>query len=217
MKQLRPLVTNQPWAVFYIEFESKRLPVTALRRVLNRFVEKKRVSVADRPTWKTQTCSSSTPTAAATTVASPRALLQAGSPLPTRHARVHVDPPGTHLAHIQNYIDCLRWPEDGTRQKTVARSVAGRVCGVQAQGDQGLKRTRPGNGPTSRMRYASVSAKSLKSPAARHRTRFSSSTPPSAICSFTIWPRMISRTPTPRRWPTALFAARAAHPDESFS
>ena len=54
IKQMRPLDARQPWAVFYIEFEAKRLPVTVLRRVLNRFVEKKRANVPDRATWKMQ-------------------------------------------------------------------------------------------------------------------------------------------------------------------
>ena len=50
--QLRPLRQNQPWAVFYIEFESKRLPITALRRILKAFVIKKRASDPNRATWK---------------------------------------------------------------------------------------------------------------------------------------------------------------------
>lgn len=44
IKQLRPLVTNQPWAIFFVKFEPKRLPVIALRRILSRLVIKKRAS-----------------------------------------------------------------------------------------------------------------------------------------------------------------------------
>lgn len=42
IKQLRPLVKDQPWGVFYIDFEPKRLPVGALRRLLRSLVIKKR-------------------------------------------------------------------------------------------------------------------------------------------------------------------------------
>ena len=42
IKQLRPLVTNQPWGIFFVKFEPKRLPVVALRRILNQLVIKKR-------------------------------------------------------------------------------------------------------------------------------------------------------------------------------
>lgn len=53
IKQLRPLVTNQPWGIFYISFEKKRLPIVALRRILRSLVLKKRASAnrADVATW----------------------------------------------------------------------------------------------------------------------------------------------------------------------
>ena len=53
IKQVRPLARNQPWGVFYIEFESKRLPVVVLRRILRSLVTKKRASAtrSDLPTW----------------------------------------------------------------------------------------------------------------------------------------------------------------------
>lgn len=48
IKQLRPLVTNQPWGIFFINFEPKNLPVVVLRRVLRSLVLKKRTS-ANKP------------------------------------------------------------------------------------------------------------------------------------------------------------------------
>ncbi len=42
IKQLRPLASNQPWGIFYIKFEPKKLPVVVLRRVLQKLVVKKR-------------------------------------------------------------------------------------------------------------------------------------------------------------------------------
>ncbi len=42
--QLRPIHDQQPWGIFFIEFDRKRLPVVAMRRILNRLVIKKRSS-----------------------------------------------------------------------------------------------------------------------------------------------------------------------------
>ncbi len=54
IKQLRPLAANQPWGIFYIGFEPKRLPVVVLRRVLQKLVIKKRQSSksAHRNAWQ---------------------------------------------------------------------------------------------------------------------------------------------------------------------
>ena len=54
IRRLRPLVPNQPpWAIFFVKFEPKRLPVVALRRILSRVVFRKRASanVSERPAW----------------------------------------------------------------------------------------------------------------------------------------------------------------------
>ncbi len=54
IKQLRPLTTNQPWGIFFINFEPKRLPVVVLRRILRSLVVKKRQSAhkAKQATWQ---------------------------------------------------------------------------------------------------------------------------------------------------------------------
>ena len=44
IKQLRPLADNQPWGIFFVNFEPKRLPVVVLRRILRSLVIKKRQS-----------------------------------------------------------------------------------------------------------------------------------------------------------------------------
>lgn len=49
--QLRPLVTNQPWGVFFISFEEKQLSVTVLRRILRALVVKQRGNAVDRQAW----------------------------------------------------------------------------------------------------------------------------------------------------------------------
>ncbi len=53
IKRLRPLSVNQPWGIFFIKFEPKRLPVVALRRILSQVALKKRASAnkAERTAW----------------------------------------------------------------------------------------------------------------------------------------------------------------------
>jgi hypothetical protein len=55
IRRLRPLAHNQPWGIFFVEFEPKQLPVVALRRILNRVVVKKRAtgSAAEQQRWVT--------------------------------------------------------------------------------------------------------------------------------------------------------------------
>src|ERR1039458_2114664 len=54
IKRLRPLSAGQPWGIFFVKFEPKRLPVVALRRVLSRVVLKKRASAnsANSEAWQ---------------------------------------------------------------------------------------------------------------------------------------------------------------------
>lgn len=51
--QLRPLVTNQPWGVFFLSFEDKTMSVTVLRRILRALVVSKRGESkgAERAAW----------------------------------------------------------------------------------------------------------------------------------------------------------------------
>ena len=53
IKRLRPLVPGQPWGIFFVKFEPKRLPVVALRRILGQVALKKRVSAnkSERQAW----------------------------------------------------------------------------------------------------------------------------------------------------------------------
>lgn len=54
IKQIRPLETRQPWGIFWINFEKKRLPIVVLRRILANLAVKKRSSArrGDRPSWR---------------------------------------------------------------------------------------------------------------------------------------------------------------------
>ena len=54
IKQLRPLAGSQPWGIFFVNFEKKRLPVVVLRKLLRVLVLKKRSSSnqAERKAWQ---------------------------------------------------------------------------------------------------------------------------------------------------------------------
>lgn len=53
IKRLRPLSARQPWGIFFVKFEPKRLPVVALRRILSGVALKKRASAnsPDHAAW----------------------------------------------------------------------------------------------------------------------------------------------------------------------
>lgn len=53
IKRLRPLASGQPWGIFFVKFEPKRLPVIALRRILSQVVLKKRATsrTAEHAAW----------------------------------------------------------------------------------------------------------------------------------------------------------------------
>ena len=53
IKRLRPLVPGQPWGIFFVKFEPKRLPVVALRRILSQVALKKRATAnkSERQAW----------------------------------------------------------------------------------------------------------------------------------------------------------------------
>ena len=53
IRRLRPLLPGQPWGIFFVKFEPKRLPVVALRRILGQVALKKRASAnnPERQAW----------------------------------------------------------------------------------------------------------------------------------------------------------------------
>ncbi len=53
IKRLRPLSPRQPWGIFFVKFEPKKLPVVALRRILGQVALKKRASAnsSERTAW----------------------------------------------------------------------------------------------------------------------------------------------------------------------
>jgi hypothetical protein len=54
VKQIRPFDSKQPWGIFWVNFEKKRLPMVVLRRILGNLVIKRRAIAlkTDRPSWQ---------------------------------------------------------------------------------------------------------------------------------------------------------------------
>ena len=115
IKQVRPLVDSQPWGIFYIEFETKRLPVVVLRRILRTLVPKSRRRDPDRPVWRMddllfisaqgETGDRSISFAHFRQREGPLAELRTFS----------WDSRETHFYYIKNLnLEALRWPEDET-------------------------------------------------------------------------------------------------------
>ena len=115
IKQVRPLVDTQPWGIFYIEFETKRLPVVVLRRILRSLVPKSRRRDPNRPVWRMDD------------------LLFISAQGEAAHRRISFahfrqregripelrtfswDTSETHFYYIKNLnLEALKWPDDET-------------------------------------------------------------------------------------------------------
>jgi hypothetical protein len=51
IKQLLPLVSGQPWGIFFVDFDKGQLPIVVLRRVLNGLVPKSRARGGGHQSW----------------------------------------------------------------------------------------------------------------------------------------------------------------------
>jgi len=115
IKQMRPLVDNQPWGVFYVEFESKRLPVVVLRRVLRKFIDTSRRHDSNRPAWgMSDLLFISAQGEAGYRSVSFAHFRQREGRVPELRA-FSWDSRETHFYYIKNLnLKALRWPEDET-------------------------------------------------------------------------------------------------------
>jgi len=52
IKQLKPLSEEQPWGIFFLSFERKKLPVIFLRRILKKLINSRRTADARLKTWE---------------------------------------------------------------------------------------------------------------------------------------------------------------------
>lgn len=114
IKQMRPLISdNQPWGIFYIEFESKRLPVVVLRRILHSLVKRTRNQDVDRPTWQLDDLLfiSAQGDAHKRSVSFAHFRQTEGKQPELR--TFSWDSDETHFYYLQNFnLEALRWPDD---------------------------------------------------------------------------------------------------------
>jgi hypothetical protein len=117
--QLRPLQHGQPWGIFFVEFENKKLPVVVLRRILSHLVIKKRASAnkAGEAAWHSEDLMFITTFGEDDSIQREIAFAhfhQSAGDLPTLHV-LGWDGGDTplKLAHLDSVLQQhLRWPEN---------------------------------------------------------------------------------------------------------
>jgi len=114
IKQIRPLAEGQPWGIFYIEFETKSLPVVVLRRILRALVPTSRLRDPNRPAWQMSDllfiCSQGEEYNRSLSFA--HFSHSQDSKTPELHT-FSWDSKETHFYYLKNlYLEALRWPED---------------------------------------------------------------------------------------------------------
>jgi len=115
IKQVRPLVDTQPWGIFYLEFESKRLPVVVLRRILRTLVYSSRRRDPERPVWRMDDLLfiSAQGEVGYRSISFAHFRQREGR-LPELHT-FSWDSRETHFYYLKNFnLEALRWPADET-------------------------------------------------------------------------------------------------------
>lgn len=124
IKQLRPLTSEQPWGIFFVQFEPKKLPVLVLRRILSHLVVKKRASAnkGDRPTWQLHDLLfiSAYGEEEHRDISFAHFADDPGASLPVLRVLGWDDEDtGLHLDHVQATLeDKLHWPQDTAKADT---------------------------------------------------------------------------------------------------
>ncbi len=112
IKQLRPLTGNQPWGVFWIQFEQKQLPVVVMRRILSALVRKQRGRKGSQKTWDLPDLMFISATGAGNERGISFAHFQEVDGKPQLRTFAW-DVKETHLYYIKNLnLNALRWPVD---------------------------------------------------------------------------------------------------------
>jgi hypothetical protein len=109
---LRPLTGNQPWGVFWIQFEQKQLPVVVMRRILSALVRKQRGKRGSQKTWDLPDLMFISATGAGNERGISFAHFQEVDGKPQLRTFAW-DVKETHLYYIKNLnLNALRWPVD---------------------------------------------------------------------------------------------------------
>jgi type I restriction-modification system DNA methylase subunit len=121
IRRLRPLVSGQPWGIFFIEFRPGKLPITVLRRILRALVVKKRAG-NDKQRWLMgDLLFISILGEAGHRGVNLAHFSDDGSGDGRAALRVvdwDEDDAHFHMLRTADELHCLRWPDKGTRQET---------------------------------------------------------------------------------------------------
>ncbi len=115
IKQLRPFITSdQPWGIFYLDFEPKRLPVVVLRRILRSLVPKKRASAANpqQAVWNLNDLLFISALGEGGNRGISFAHFKENGEGPPQLQTFSWDERETHLHYLNLNLERLRWPED---------------------------------------------------------------------------------------------------------
>ena len=114
IKQIRPLTDNQPWGLFYIDFETKKLPIVVLRRLLRALIFSSRKRIDRMKSWNLHDLIFiSSLGEAENRQVSFAHFSETSDGLPELRT-VSWDAMDTHFHYEQTQIDLgkLRWPDD---------------------------------------------------------------------------------------------------------
>lgn len=114
IKLLRPLASNQPWGIFYLDFEPKRLPVVVLRRILKSLVPKKRASAANpqQAVWNMNDLLFISALGESGNRGISFAHFKENAEGPPQLQTFSWDERETHLYYLNLNLERLRWPKD---------------------------------------------------------------------------------------------------------
>ena len=114
VKQIRPLTDNQPWGLFYVEFEPKKLPVGVLRRILKALVHSRRDADDRQKRWALPDLMFISALGEATERRMSFAHFSESEKGLPELRTFSWDASDTYLHYLQNKLDLeeLRWPRD---------------------------------------------------------------------------------------------------------
>ena len=115
IKQLRPLAGRQPWGIFWIDFEPRRLPVVVMRRILAALVRRQRGQNAHQATWDLRDLMFISATGEGQQRGISFAHFREDEPGKPQLYTFSWDVHESHLYYIQKLnLAALRWPEHTT-------------------------------------------------------------------------------------------------------
>src|SRR5688500_7758271 len=134
IKQLRPLMGNQPWGVFWIQFEQKQLPVVVMRRILSKLVNTQRGRHGSQKTWDLPDLMFISATGAGNERGISFAHFQEVDGKPQLRTFAW-DVKETHLYYIKNLnLNALRWPADARDANIWRRQWSEAFTGTHREG-----------------------------------------------------------------------------------